>query len=104
MPDAVAGLDLQQYEAQRAALGVRSASEFVGLNRDSASGFPNADTRMNREQLAAAGIPVPPEATMPSAGRELDTAYQEYQHFAAQHTSNSAAPITSRTIRTINSN
>ena len=103
-PDAVAGLDLQQYAAQRAALGVRSASEFVGLNRDSSSGFPNADTRMNREQLAASGIPVPPEATMHSAGRELDQDYQKAQHSAAQHTSVGAAPITSRTIRAINEN
>jgi hypothetical protein len=55
-PDAVAGLDLQQYAAQRAALGVRSATEFVGLNRN-ASGFPDAaDSILTSEQRAQLGL------------------------------------------------
>jgi hypothetical protein len=54
-PDMVAGLDLQQYAAQRAALGVRSASEFVGINRpDDGSGFPSAgDRSFTKEQREA---------------------------------------------------
>jgi hypothetical protein len=55
-PDVVADLDLIEYAQQRDALGIRSAGEFVGLDRrhvEDSSGFPNAGDRLTREQLAA---------------------------------------------------
>ena len=55
--DVVAGLSLSEWAQVRASLGVRTASEFVGLNRqaDNGSGFPDAGATLSTEQLRALG-------------------------------------------------
>jgi hypothetical protein len=96
-------MDLEQFAEQRAALGIKTAaSDFAKIDEAGESGFPDANTRVGREHLAATGIPVPPAGIMPSAGRELDQDYQSAAHYAAQRTSVGVAPITSKTIRTTN--
>jgi hypothetical protein len=53
-PMSIGSMDLTAYAQMRSSLGVRSASEFVGMGPDDGSGFPSAgDRSFTKEQREA---------------------------------------------------